>query len=419
MAKLNADLLDDPTIKAAKYGDKPNPLRDGNGLSLLVHVNGSKYFQLRATLHGKRKLIQLGIYPQLSLKAAREKARQTLKIIKIEHIDPVIQAKINKHQKAKDADNSFQKIAEEWFLIKKRTLAPTTYLKITQTFRANVFGVIGKYPIRDVDNQLVRKCLLVMQKRGALEYMEKTRGWIRSVFDFALSDNLISENPIPTKDERLEKHVGKKYPHLKCIADGGKFLRNLVEYGGSFEVATCAFLQLHLAQRPSELRCAKWVEFDLDKAIWTVPLARSKTRKHMTVTHTVMLSKQAIVALKELKEYTGHKEHLFSLNTNDKPVSEAIIRKVYRLSFPDYHIVPHGCRHFFSTHANGALTADLIRLFDKDVIEAFLSHGDENAIRAIYNEATYDEVRIKLAQWWSDQLDIAHVGAKVLPFKQA
>ena len=31
MAKLNADLLDDLTIKAAKYGDKPNPLRDGRG----------------------------------------------------------------------------------------------------------------------------------------------------------------------------------------------------------------------------------------------------------------------------------------------------------------------------------------------------------------------------------------------------
>lgn len=43
MAKLNADLLDDLTIKAAKYGDKPNPLRDGRGLFLL-HENGSKYF---------------------------------------------------------------------------------------------------------------------------------------------------------------------------------------------------------------------------------------------------------------------------------------------------------------------------------------------------------------------------------------
>lgn len=31
MAKLNADLLDDLTIKAAKYGEvEKNPMRDGN-----------------------------------------------------------------------------------------------------------------------------------------------------------------------------------------------------------------------------------------------------------------------------------------------------------------------------------------------------------------------------------------------------
>jgi len=67
MAKLGSNLLNDLTIKAAKPTDKPNQLRDGNGLYLFVHDNGSKYFQLRATLHGKRKLIQLGTYPKLSV----------------------------------------------------------------------------------------------------------------------------------------------------------------------------------------------------------------------------------------------------------------------------------------------------------------------------------------------------------------
>lgn len=57
MAKLTADLLTDLAIKAAKSQDKQYTLRDGNGLFLLVHPNGSKYFQLRTTLHGKAKLI--------------------------------------------------------------------------------------------------------------------------------------------------------------------------------------------------------------------------------------------------------------------------------------------------------------------------------------------------------------------------
>lgn len=410
--KLNDSVLDDLTIRAAKPKDKPYTLRDGKGLFLLVHPNGSKYFQLRTTLHSKPKLIQLGTYPELSLSEARETAREKRKQVKVEHIDPVLEGKLAKQQKAKDADNTFQKIAEEWLTIKHRTLAPSTYLKIKQTFNANVYGVIGKYPIKEIDNIAVRNCLLIMQKRGALEFMEKTRGWIKQVFDFALSDKLISENPIPLKDERLIKHVGERFPHLESLQDAGKLLRNLVDYGGSFEVAACVYLQLHFAQRPSELREAKWSEFDLDKAIWTLPLERSKTRNKMTKPHTIMLSKQAIHALKELQAYTGHTEYLFAARLLNKPVSEATIRKAYRTCFTDYHIVPHGCRHFFSTQANES------NLFRKEAIDAFLSHKDKDAISATYNQATYDNERRQLAQWWSDQLDMMGDGAKIVPLKR-
>jgi integrase len=408
MAKLNADLLDDLTIKAARPRDKEYTLRDGNGLFLLIHPNGGKYFHLRTTLHGKPKKIQLGTYPELSLSDAREQAREKRKQVKVDHIDPTLEGKLAKQRKAKDANNTFQKIAEEWLAIKQHTLAPSTYLKIKQTFNANVYGVIGKYPIKEIDNIAVRKCLLIMQKRGALEFMEKTRGWIKAVFDFALSDKLISENPIPLKDERLIKHVGEKFPRLQSAQDAGKLLRNLVDYGGSFEVATCVYLQLHFAQRPSELRCAKWADFDLNKAIWTLPFAQSKSRKYMTKPHTIMLSTQALAALKELQAYTGHNEYCFSSRLASNPVSEATIRKAFRTNFTDYHIVPHGCRHFFSTQANES------GLFRRDVIESFLAHSDKDKIRETYNEATYDKERRELAQWWSDQLDLMRDGAKVI-----
>ncbi|MDO9052003.1 MAG: tyrosine-type recombinase/integrase [Methylotenera sp.] len=413
MAKLNSDLLDDLTIKAAKPKDKQYTLRDGNGLFLLIHVNGSKYFQLRTTLHGKPKLIQLGAYPKLSLSDARAMAREKSKQVKDDHVDPVLLKKKAKENKAIDADNTFQKVATDWLAIKSRKLTMSSHKKIQQTFKANVYNVIGKYPIKDIDNTMVRNCLLVMQKRGALELMGQTRSWIKAVFDFAYGDKLISENPIPATDLRLENAVVKGYPHLKNMQDAGALLRNLAKYRGSFEVATCAYLQLHFAQRPTELRAAKWHEFDLVNAIWTLPLERSKTKEHMTKAHTIMLSTQAIDALKELQVYTGSSEYLFASRVNDKELSEATIRKCFRNVFIDYHIVPHGCRHFFSTQANES------GLFRADVIEAFLSHKDENAIRATYNKATYEAERRQLAQWWSDQLDLARDGAKVLSFKQA
>lgn len=402
----NGDLV----VKNAHIESKQYTLTDSScrGLYLLVHPNGSKYFQARATLDGKRKLIQLGKYPRLSLSAARDLARAVIDQVKIDKVDPILERKLSKQQRLKDSENTFKRIAEEWLEIKQRTLAPSTHLKIKQTFNANVYSHLGAYPIKNIDNQLVRKCLQIMEKRGATEIMEKTRSWIKQVFDFALSDNLISENPIPAKDERLVKHVNQRFPRLKSRADAGKLLRNLMDYGGSFEAATCVYLQLHFAQRPSELREAKWVEFDLDNAIWILPLDRSKTRKHMTKPHTVMLSKQTLARLKELKNYTGHAEYLFASRIKQKPLSEATIRKAFRNLFADYHIVPHGCRHFFSTQANES------GLFRRDVIEAALSHGIDDAIRAIYNEATYDDERRKLAQWWSDELDLMRDSAKAI-----
>jgi integrase len=322
---------------------------------------------------------------------ARDLARNAIDKVKVYKADPTLERKIAKQQRRKDSEKTFQLIAEEWIEVKQRTPAPSTHLKIKQTFNANVYSHLGRYPIKEIDNQMVRKCLLVMQKRGATEIMEKTRGWINQIFNFALSDNLISENPIPAKDERLVKHVNQRFPRLKSRADAGKLLRNLVDYCGSFKVATCVYLQIHFAQRPSELRCATWSEFDLDKAIWTLPLDRSKTRKHMTKPHTVMLSRQAVAILKGLHNYTGHGEYLFTTRLDGKPVSEATIRKALRTLFTDYHIVPHGCRHFFSTQANES------GLFRHDVIEAAISHGSDDSIRAIYNEAIYDDERRKLA----------------------
>jgi integrase len=247
----------------------------------------------------------------MSLGEARELAREKRKQVKVDRIDPILEARLDKQNAAKDADNTFQKIAEEWLAVKKRTLVPSTHLKIKQTFNANVYGV---------------------------------------------------------------------------------------------------FLQISVAQRPSDLREAKWSEFDLDKAVWTLPLPRSKTRKHMPKPQAIMLSRQAIAAL---KAHAGSSEYLFAARLASKPVSEATIRKAFRTMFTDYHTVPHGCRHFFSTQANES------GLFRSDAIEAFISHKDKDKIRATYNEATYDKERMTIAQWWSDQLDIMPDGAKVLPFKQA
>ena len=64
-------LLTDEIILQAPTREKPYTIRDGRGLFVLVHPNGSRYFQMRATVAGRRKLMQLGVYPQISITEAR------------------------------------------------------------------------------------------------------------------------------------------------------------------------------------------------------------------------------------------------------------------------------------------------------------------------------------------------------------
>jgi hypothetical protein len=106
--------LSDTAIKNAKPKDKPYKLTDEKGMFLLVNPNGSKYFRLDYRFDGKRKTLALGVYPEISLKQAREK-RDDAKQQIANGIDPNDNKKAIKLSKADNAANSFEVLAREWF----------------------------------------------------------------------------------------------------------------------------------------------------------------------------------------------------------------------------------------------------------------------------------------------------------------
>ncbi len=65
--------LSDTAIRNAKATEKPYKMPDEKGMYLFVHPNGGKYFRLDYRFEGKRKTLALGVYPDTSLKQAREK----------------------------------------------------------------------------------------------------------------------------------------------------------------------------------------------------------------------------------------------------------------------------------------------------------------------------------------------------------
>ena len=404
---MASELLTDKAISNTKPGDKPKTLKDGAGLFVLVHPNGSKYFQLRTTLHGKDKLVRLGTYPDMSLANARAKAKESRRLVD-DGIDPVQDKRNLKAAQAVQAGLTFEIVAKEW-LSTKNTIADSYREKIEGTLNANVYPSIGKLPINDISSPMLLSTLRKMESRGALELMGKCRAWLRQIFDYAkATGRLQGDNSVSCLVDVLKKPEGEGYPTFKNCGDAGLFLRRLIDYQGRAETKLAIWLMMLTAKRPSELRAASWSEFDFDKAEWCIPATRMKTRQP----HVVTLSRQAVSALRELYQLTHSTGLLFPGNNPSKPISEGTLTKAFRLIWIEYKTVPHGCRHFFSTMANEH------GQFRHDVIEAALAHKDKDAIRATYNRATYIQERRKLSQWWADELEVMRDGAKVLSFSK-
>jgi hypothetical protein len=73
--------LTDFEIKKLAAKEKPYPIADGRGLAVLVHPNGSKYWQLLYRFDVKAKLLALGVYPETTLAEARQRHNEARKQI--------------------------------------------------------------------------------------------------------------------------------------------------------------------------------------------------------------------------------------------------------------------------------------------------------------------------------------------------
>jgi hypothetical protein len=84
------DILSDAKLRSVKPASKPYKLYDGGGLFLLVQPNGSRYWRLKYRTAGKERLFAVGVYPEVGLADARERALDARRLIR-EGSDPVVE----------------------------------------------------------------------------------------------------------------------------------------------------------------------------------------------------------------------------------------------------------------------------------------------------------------------------------------
>ena len=82
-------------IKKAQPKEKVYRLFDGHGLHIEINPKGQKWWRYKYLYNGKEKRMSLGVYPEISLKEARERhIEERLKLAK--GIDPSAARKVQK-----------------------------------------------------------------------------------------------------------------------------------------------------------------------------------------------------------------------------------------------------------------------------------------------------------------------------------
>lgn len=78
------------TLSKLKAKNKDYTVADGGGLSLLIKADNKKLWEFRYTspITLKRRKTSLGLYPTVSLKVARDKAKEFRELI-AQEIDPI------------------------------------------------------------------------------------------------------------------------------------------------------------------------------------------------------------------------------------------------------------------------------------------------------------------------------------------
>jgi len=395
--------LNDKQIQSANFKKlgKRTKLSDGGGLYLDIQPSG-RYWRMKYRFDGKEKTLALGVYPDVSLKLARERRTKAREQI-ADGIDP---NEVRKEQKAalKEQADTFKAVAEDWLKLKKGELADSTLEVAKRRLETWAFPKLGHLPIREIKAATVMEALRPIEDQGKHETAHRIRQRIGEIFRFAVAADRAEIDPTATLRGQLKTTPTRHRSAITSPEELGKLLKAIDAYGGNATTRAALKLAPLLFLRPGELRNADWSEIDLDNATWIVPGKRMKgtqkaKRAGQVPDHVVPLSTQAKDILKELKTITGHQSLVFESVKRGRPLSENTINVALKsMGYDGSVMVGHGFRATASTLLHE-------QNWQPEIIELQLAHKQRNQVAAAYNRSARIEDRKVMMQEWADYLD--------------
>ena len=375
-------------IKVSKV-KKPGLYEDGAGLRLVVTDKGTKRWALRLTINGRRVERGLGVYPDVGLDHAREKAAEMRRA-----------AKDGRDARAEEkrrrlASATFIEAFETFFAIREQQLSNGKHVQQWRnTMRDYVLPRIGQRLVADVTAAEVLDILRPIwfsKPETARRVLQR----LKAVFDSAIlrgareraNPCIGVSNELGTMHRQMTHHGALPWREVPA------FVRELKGWATMPATKLVFEFLILTAARSGEARGALWEEIDLATKLSTIPAFNPTTGRRMksNETHVVPMSDRAIAILREARKL--HEGPVVYPGRKGQPLSDNTLSKLMR----DANIAgtPHGFRSAFKDWAAESGVRD-------EVSEAALAHADQNAVRAAYRRTRFLEERIGLMQRWSN-----------------
>lgn len=387
------NLLSARKVETTSHQSQPFWLKDGGSLFLYVTPAGNKLWRFRYRIGGKPAIYAIGKYPEVSLEAARVERDRARDLVK-QGIHPVVEKRTRVSVQIEVNETTFESVARRW-MVSNVQWSEGYADQVKKYLEKDVFPKVGNLPISSIRPAHLRPLIQGVAERGAPTVAILIRQWCSQLFAYASAEDLCDQDPTALLKRSVKRPRVRHNPPLPWneIPD---FLNKVDESGYRATVIALRLMALTYV-RTAELRKAKWTEFDLKNAIWTVPAGRMKMRQP----HIVPLSKQAIELLEELQKLTGGGEFLFpSFRKPGQVISATTLNKALERM---------GYLGRFSSHGFRATATTLLGLlsYPENRVDLQLAHSrrKKDSSRAPYDHTKYIASRKIIMQDWADILD--------------
>ena len=381
----------------------------GTGLALLVRENGAKFWTQRLKRSGKITELGHGRYPAVSLSEAR-KAAGTAKREADLGADPLTQKRVRKAQ-----SHTLEQALDAYLTAHAAAWQSPKTEKIWRASLKKHAGRLMKRPVSAISLHEVHSLLSafwnsrpviagkVRARLEALFEFASAQGWREGANPAAWRNGL---RPLLAKPSSLRGT--RHYPAL-AWRQAPAFVAALEAQGG--DAARCLLLCILTACRSGEARGARWEEFNLDSALWTIPAARMKTRAD----HRIPLSGAAITLLRQIAAAQTDPPPTVGLifaTRNATPFSDmallAVVKRMHEtkqkadnVGWIDEwgeRITPHGFRTTFRTWCGD-------QSYPREIAELSLAHRIGSTVEQAYARTDLLERRRVVMDAWAAFLE--------------